>query len=102
MAHPGLNRSDAIIPKVAKAGLDGLECFHSKHSAKKASYYIGVANRHGLLITGGSDCHGHSKGRPLLGTVRLPYAYVEKLKERAAFTRKTATVQRSARTSDLD
>jgi hypothetical protein len=36
------------------------------------------------LVTGGSDCHGQSKGKPLIGTVKLPYQYVERLKARAA------------------
>jgi len=30
-------------------------------------------------VTGGSDCHGYSKGRPLIGTVRLPYDHIERL-----------------------
>src|SRR5437773_792994 len=28
LAHPGLNRSDEVIPGMAEAGLDGIECFH--------------------------------------------------------------------------
>ena len=32
MAHPGLNRTDEIIPALVDAGLDGIECFHTKHS----------------------------------------------------------------------
>src|SRR5882762_3073572 len=31
MAHPGLNRSDEMIPDLVAAGLDGIECLHSKH-----------------------------------------------------------------------
>jgi len=27
MAHPGLNRTDEIIPALVDAGLDGIECF---------------------------------------------------------------------------
>src|SRR5262249_54847719 len=27
LAHPGLNRSDEVIPAMADAGLDGIECF---------------------------------------------------------------------------
>jgi hypothetical protein len=41
-----------------------------------------IAARHNLLVTGGSDCHGYSKGKPLIGGVRLPGFYFEKLKER--------------------
>ena len=79
MAHPGLNRSDDIIPALVKAGLDGIECFHTKHSTVMAERYLEIAEKYHLLVTGGSDCHGFSKSKPLIGTVRVPYAYVEKL-----------------------
>ncbi len=82
MAHPGLNRADQVIPALVAAGLDGLECFHTKHSKATAEHYLQMAKQHGLLVTGGSDCHGLNKGRPLIGTVRLPYHRVEKLKSR--------------------
>jgi hypothetical protein len=38
-------------------------------------------------VTGGSDCHGFSKAKPLIGTVKLPYDHVEKMK--AAVARKS-------------
>ena len=79
MAHPGLNRTDESIPELVRSGLDGIECFHTKHNAATAERYQRIAHEHGLLITGGSDCHGLSKGKPLIGTVRLDYQHVEKL-----------------------
>jgi len=82
LAHPGLNRTDDVIPGLVEAGLDGLECFHAKHSTAMMEQYLGVAEEHGLLVTGGSDCHGASKGKPLIGTVKLPYEYVRELKSR--------------------
>ena len=84
MAHPGLNRTDDIIPALVDAGLDGIECFHTKHSTTMAEHYLEIADRFHLLVTGGSDCHGFSKVKPLIGTVRLPYEHVEKLKARVA------------------
>ena len=83
MAHPGLNRTDEIIPALVNAGLDGIECFHTKHSTKTAERYLEIADKFNLLVTGGSDCHGFSKGKPLIGTVKLPYEHVEKLKSKA-------------------
>jgi hypothetical protein len=80
MAHPGLNRSDEIIPALVAAGLDGIECFHTKHSTAMAERYLGIADKYHLLVTGGSDCHGFSKVKPLIGTVKLPYDHVEKMK----------------------
>ena len=84
MAHPGLNRSDEIIPAMVEGGLDGIECFHTKHSVSMADHYLQIAERFHLLVTGGSDCHGLSKGRPLIGSVRLAYEHVEKLKTKLA------------------
>jgi predicted metal-dependent phosphoesterase TrpH len=83
MAHPGLNRTDEVIPDMAEAGLDGIECFHTKHSTATSEHYLEIADRFNLLVTGGSDCHGMSKGKPLIGTVKLPYQHVEKLRARA-------------------
>jgi predicted metal-dependent phosphoesterase TrpH len=84
MAHPGLNRTDDVIPNLVTAGLDGIECFHTKHSTVMAERYMEMADKFHLLITGGSDCHGFSKNRPLIGTVRLPYEHVERLKAKMA------------------
>jgi 3',5'-nucleoside bisphosphate phosphatase len=83
MAHPGLNRTDEVIPGMVDAGLDGLECFHTKHSTSVTEHYLGLAERFHLLVTGGSDCHGMSKGKPLIGTIKLPYEYVTRLKHQA-------------------
>ena len=83
MAHPGLNRTDEIIPALVNAGLDGIECFHTKHSTKTAERYLEIAYKYNLLVTGGSDCHGFSKGKPLIGSVKLPYEHVERLKTKA-------------------
>ena len=83
MAHPGLNRTDEVIPDLVDAGIDGIECFHTKHSATTAQRYLEIARRFNLVVTGGSDCHGLSRGKPLIGTVKIPYQYVEKLKCRA-------------------
>lgn len=81
MAHPGLNRTDELIPRLVDEGLDGIECFHTKHSPSTSEHYLKIAKRYNLLVTGGSDCHGFSKGKPLIGGVKLPGEYLEKLLE---------------------
>jgi len=96
MAHPGLNRADEIIPGLVRAGLDGLECFHTKHTASVGEHYVRLAKELGLMITGGSDCHGLSKGKPLIGTVKLPYEYVEQLKAANARRKSNASSPLSA------
>jgi predicted metal-dependent phosphoesterase TrpH len=84
LAHPGLNRNDDVIAQLVAEGLDGLECYHSKHSASACEHYAAVARQIGLLVTGGSDCHGLNKGQPLIGSIKLPYVHVEELKRKAA------------------
>lgn len=80
LAHPGLNRSDDLLPPLVEAGLDGLECYHSRHSPAVSEHYVQLAERYELIITGGSDCHGFNKGRPLIGTIKLPYCHVEEMR----------------------
>ncbi len=82
LAHPGLYRNDGIIPRLAAQGLDGLECWHTKHTPELSAKYERMAAELGLVATGGSDCHGMSKGQPLVGTVRLPQANVDALHAR--------------------
>ena len=96
MAHPGLNRADEIIPGLVRAGLDGVECFHTKHTPTASEHYVRLANELGVLITGGSDCHGLNKGKPLIGTIRLPYEYVEQLKAALARRKSNASAPPSA------
>src|SRR2546426_135196 len=44
LAHPGLNRSDEVIPAMVEAGLDGIECFHTKHSTSTSQRYLALAD----------------------------------------------------------
>ena len=58
-----------IIEKYMLDYIDGVECWHSRHDAKTTAHYIGFTRKHGLIMTGGSDCHQ----KPLLmGTVDIP------------------------------
>lgn len=83
LAHPGLNHTDEVIPDLVAEGMDGIECFHTKHSTSMTQRYLEIADRHHLLVTGGSDCHGMSKGKPLIGTIKVPYECVERLRDKA-------------------
>ena len=89
LAHPGLYKNDGLIPRAAGAGIDGLECWHTKHTASTADHYLQFATEYNLVATGGSDCHGMAKGTPLIGTLRIPYAQVEQLKTRLPASRPT-------------
>ena len=77
LAHPGNMGKDEYIPLYVKAGLKGIEVYHSEHRAATTRKYAVIAEEHGLIMTGGSDCHGVSKwggkkkGEALMGRVRV-------------------------------
>lgn len=83
LAHPYLsiyNDTDAL-KKLIKHGIKGIEVFHTKHRKNIEEELILIAEKYGLLITGGSDCHGRlDNSGPLLGSVKIPYTYLENLK----------------------
>lgn len=60
IAHPG-GRSKNTIDKLVSMDLKGIEVFHPDHSHALVKYYLEIANRNGLIITGGSDFHGESR-----------------------------------------
>jgi len=80
LAHPGQYRRDDAIPQLVDAGLAGLEVYHSRHNERSRSRYRALAHRYGLVVTGGSDCHGWAKDDgPKMGTVSVPEEVVENL-----------------------
>ena len=83
LAHPCTIRNDSLIQEFVKYGMRGIEVFHTDHPLSVSKKYEKIARKFGLLVTGGSDCHGLGKGRVLLGGVKVPYSIVETLKEAA-------------------
>jgi hypothetical protein len=81
LAHPHSLKRDDLIPLFVDYGLRGLEAYYPEHSQNTTDHYRNLANKYNLLVTGGSDCHGHAKPEVQLGSVKIPYALVEKLKE---------------------
>lgn len=81
LAHPYTLNNDALILEFVKLGLKGLEVYYPEHAQGMVNLYLELAKKNHLLITGGSDCHGKAKSEVRLGSVRVPYALVEKLKE---------------------
>lgn len=70
IAHPGIIRKyqEESLLYAIKAGVQGIECIHSKHDKSIRNHFIKIAKEKKLLITGGSDCHGELiNGDLLLG-----------------------------------
>lgn len=80
LAHPGPAGRD-ILPRLVSFGLQGVEVFHPDHSRAWRRYYYRHAREAGLLITGGSDFHGDLKRERHPGCQKIPYDYLQQLKE---------------------
>lgn len=73
VAHPGLLHDDALIARLAPAGLAAIEVRHSDHDAATEDRYRAMASSLGLAVSGGSDFHGDAAHRRrTLGAVTLP------------------------------
>lgn len=81
LAHPGTMGKDEYIMDYVRAGLRGIEVYHTKHKPYLNNRYYFMAHEYGLLITGGSDCHGmeHKYGL-LMGKINVDYSIVELLR----------------------
>ena len=91
LAHPIQLRTtnDAQLERVVKdlvdLGMIGLEVIHSDHDAALVEKYTQLADRFGLLKTGGSDFHGTNKKDIELGNARgrrVPREFYERLVEK--------------------
>ena len=64
LAHPSLlniendQKLDALLQNLIKIGLAGIEVYYPGHSPQQIRLYTELAEKYGLLITGGTDFHG--------------------------------------------
>jgi predicted metal-dependent phosphoesterase TrpH len=90
LAHPktvatnGSSSFEKILRELMEEGLRGIEVFYPEHTPPEVAQFKAMAERYGLLMTGGTDYHGIEKealdigvGR---GEMKLPYSIVEALK----------------------
>lgn len=81
LAHPGLHNHDDALPELVSARLDAIEVYHVAHTFGQVRHYRRLAERWGLLVTGGSDFHGAIGGYygPAPGNPCLPKADFSRL-----------------------
>ncbi len=80
LAHPYSLPNQELIPEFVKTGLMGIEGIYSEHSPKQTAHYKKLAQEYDLLLTGGSDFHGDAKPEVKIGMAKIPYFFVEALK----------------------
>ncbi len=92
LAHPlQYKMSDAELDTLAASltelGLDGIEVYYSTHRQADTAYLCRVADKYGLLLSGGSDFHGTRKQNLDLGTgyghLYVPDTILPPIRERA-------------------
>jgi len=81
LAHPYIIKDEELIFKFIGLGLRGLEVYYPEHSQGEINFYLGLAKEYNLLVTGGSDCHGSAKPQVRIGSIKIPYDLVERMKE---------------------
>jgi predicted metal-dependent phosphoesterase TrpH len=80
LAHPYTINRDNLILQLIDYGIMGLEVYYPEHSQSMINFYLSLATKNNLLITGGSDCHGNAKPEVKIGSIKIPYELVEGLK----------------------
>lgn len=91
LAHPGRIRSDdvrGIVTDLVAAGLDAVEVAYPYDEAPGEGDFgvadaAALADEHGLLRTGGSDCHGPDSGKFRIGDVRVSAEQLDALRDLA-------------------
>jgi hypothetical protein len=90
LAHPntlgmnGYSELEKLLLQLVEEGLKGMEVYYPEHSPLEVAQYKVLAERYGLVMTGGTDYHGIEKNRLDIGVgrgeMKLPYSMVEGLK----------------------
>ncbi len=81
LAHPfTANNTEMLIAELKAAGLVGIETYYNGYTADEISRLVSLANKFGLIATGGSDYHGlDATNETMIGGVNVPLESVERL-----------------------
>jgi len=88
LAHPtlyGLNqrRIEQLVQRLIPDGLMGIETIYSLHDINQETHLRGLVQKYNLIMTGGSDYHGHNKKNIDLGVGKgklfVPESLLEQL-----------------------
>ena len=83
LAHPLADGSVKHLETLVELGLDGMEVWHYSVGPKDTRRLLRLAQRHNLLVSGGSDFHGRGEFDQGPGAQPIPADHLEKLKQRS-------------------
>ncbi len=93
VAHPvqlgfgNFAECERMVRSLIGDGLDGIEVYHSQHNDLQVRFFLDMARRFGLAVSGGSDFHGTAKQDVKLGRPPVAVAIMDELLARAGPTR---------------
>ncbi len=67
IAHPVFYRDLYFYDRMIKAGIDGIETVHPKHTQSDIRFYRNMVENYSLLESGGSDFHGFYTSEAAIG-----------------------------------
>jgi len=83
LAHPYYSNfnTSTMISTLVDMGLQGIEVWHSKQPKNISENLLRIANKFNILAIGGSDYHGVDNESHNLGSPKIPYSILLKLKK---------------------
>ncbi|MFW6172412.1 MAG: PHP domain-containing protein [Elusimicrobiota bacterium] len=82
VAHPVFGGGHkSFLKKLKKMGLYGVEAYHPSHNPEYTQKILKVAQEIGLIVTGGTDSHGKEEEEDPIGSLKVDYSIVNKLKQ---------------------
>jgi predicted metal-dependent phosphoesterase TrpH len=81
LAHPLTTEDpEGLVSELKPAGLAGLEAYYNGYSDEEVESLLALAQKHGLIATGGSDFHGiEPDEETAIGGADVPLEAVERL-----------------------
>ncbi|MFC1901133.1 PHP domain-containing protein [Chloroflexota bacterium] len=81
LAHPlTVNDHESLIAELTADGLAGIEAYYGEYADEEIKRLVNLADKHGLIVTGGSDYHGlDDNAEVMLGGAPVPMEAAEKL-----------------------
>jgi predicted metal-dependent phosphoesterase TrpH len=69
VAHAGTLGNSQVIYQLIMDGIMGIEVWHPEHTLRWQQMLSEIALKNGLIMTGGSDCHGRRFGSIQIGKI---------------------------------
>ncbi|MBI4187323.1 MAG: PHP domain-containing protein [Chloroflexi bacterium] len=80
LAHPPtVSDPEAIIIQLKAAGLVGIEAYYNGYSPEQVNEMVSLADKYGLIATGGSDYHGLDDSETMIGGIEVPMEAAQRL-----------------------